>query len=465
MDGKTKEKKMEEKRYELSADTIEELFEEKKYSEIKILCSSCEPEDIAAVFEDVTKRYRTALFRLLPKEWAAECFVTLDSDICRELIENFTQHELTFIVDELFLDDTVDLIEEMPANVVKKILSSASREDRKMINHLLGYPKDSAGSLMTPEYVRLLPDMTVDEALLHIRRVALDSETVYTCYITDSVRRLIGIVTAKQLLISPPETLISEIMNTSPIYVETADDRKRALELIRKYDFLALPVVDNEKRLVGIVTIDDAVDAMSEETEDDFAKMAAITPSDGEYLKTPVGKIWLSRIPWLLLLLISATLSSTMLSRFEAVLPAVLVLFVPMLMGTGGNCASQASVTLIRSLSLGTVLPKDTPRVVLKELSVGIICGVTLGAAAFLKVILIDAPLSGTGDVSVWVALAVSAALALTVILSKLVGAVLPIAVKCIGLDPAVMASPFITTLVDAMSLLVYFLIARSILI
>ncbi len=449
----------------LTHEAVETLLKEKKYSEIKSLVIGYEPEDIAVVFEELTPKSATAFFRLLPKETAAECFATLEPGICRSLIESFSERELSVLVAELFFDDTVDLIEEMPANVVKKILRSASPADRETINQLLGYRRDSAGSLMTTEYVRLLPEMTVADALLHIRKVALDSETVYTCYVTDSSRRLIGVVTAKELLITPPEVLISEIMNTFPIFTDTSAERKRVVEIIKKYNFLALPVVDNERRLVGIVTIDDALDVMSEEAEDDFAKMAAITPSDGEYLKTPVYKICLSRIPWLLLLLISATLSGAMLSRFEAVLPAVLVLFVPMLMGTGGNCASQASVTLIRSLSLGAVLPKDTPRVVLKELSVGIISGLILAAAAFVKVIFIDAPLSGGVDVTSSVALAVSASLALTVIAAKLVGAVLPIAVKLVGLDPAVMASPFITTLVDALSLLVYFLIARSILI
>ncbi len=453
------------KRNLLNGNIVSEFLESKRFADLKSLCLAYEPEDISAVFDDVPRDLRTAFFRLLPKEYAAECFVTIDSDICRELIESFTERELSHLVDELFLDDTVDIIEEMPANVVKKILRSASPKDRALINQLLGYPKDSAGSLMTPEYVKLLPQMTVADALVHIRNVALDSETVYTCYVTDKKRCLIGIVTAKQLLISDPKTLISDIMNPSPIFAETSDDRELVVDLIRKYGFLALPVVDNECRLVGIITVDDAVDAMSEEAEADFAKMAAITPGDSEYLKTSVGKLWLARIPWLILLLISATLSSTMLSRFEAVLPAVLVLFVPMLMGTGGNCASQSSVTVIRSLSLGTVLPKNTPRVVLKELSVGILCGLTLGVAAFIKVMFIDRFLTSGSDISVGVAFAVSASLALTVILAKLVGAVLPIAVKCIGLDPAVMASPFITTLVDAMSLLVYFFIAGSILI
>lgn len=448
----------------LTQHTVQELIAEKSFSKLREHLTDLLPEDAAPELTPLPKEQRAVLFRLLPKEYAAECFVELDADVRRELIEGFTERELSGILDEMFLDDTVDMIEEMPANVVKKILQAVSPSDREQINRLLGYPKNSAGSLMTPEYVRLLPDMSVSDALLHIRRVAIDSETVYTCYVTDKTRHLVGTVSARQLLISDPETSLSDIMNTSPILAGTHDDRELALGLIRKYDLLALPVVDTEGRLVGIVTVDDAVDAMSEETEADFAKMAAITPSDGEYLRTPVIRLFFARIPWLLLLLVSAVLSSTMLSRFEAALPAVLVLFVPMLMDTGGNCGSQASVTVIRSLSLGTVAPRNAPRVLLKELSVGVLCAMTLGAAAFAKVVLVDRFLAGNAAVTLTVALAVASALAVTVMMAKLVGATLPLLVKLIGLDPAVMASPFITTLVDALSLLVYFFIASAML-
>lgn len=451
-----------EKRFnEIDGELAVRLIDEKSFTELREIICHREPRDIALLFEDVPQKYRTALFRLLPKEYAADSFVELDTDVQRELVESFTEGELRGVIDELFLDDAVDIIEEMPANVVKKILRASSATDRQKINQLLGYPKDSAGSLMTPEYVRLLPDMTASEALAHIRRVALDSETIYTCYVTDGKRRLIGIVTAKQLLISDPETKISQIMNTAPIYAETNTDKETVLNVIREYGFLALPVVDNEQRLVGIVTVDDAVDAMSEEAEADFAKMAAITPGDEEYLKTSVFSIFRARIPWLLLLLISSALSSLMLTRFESALPAVLVLFVPMLMGTGGNCGSQASVTVIRSLSLGTVSPKNTPRVLTKELLVGILCAVTLGVAAFLKVLFVDGAAFGNASVTIEVALAVAIALASVVIVSKLIGAALPIIVKVIGLDPAVMASPFITTIVDALSLVVYFTVAN----
>lgn len=454
---------MTEKMSVLTKENVVRYFEEKDLVRLRAAIVAFKPEDVGELFYELPPKYRTALFRLLPKEYAADCFVALDTQTRLELIESFTERELGSVIEELFLDDAVDIIEEMPANVVKKILRSASKEDRSAINQLLGYPKDSAGSLMTPEYVRLLPGMSVSEALEHIRRVALESETVYTCYVTDSGRRLIGIVTAKQLLVSDPSVLISDIMNTSPIFVETTLDRQMVVNLIRKYGLLALPVVDNEQRLVGIVTVDDAVDAMSEETEEDFAKMAAITPSDEEYLKVPVWRIFIARIPWLLLLLVSSALSSLLLAKFESALPAVLVLFVPMLMGTGGNCGSQSSVTIIRSLSLGTLPPKSAMRVVFKELSVGTLCGLALAVAALLKVLLVDRFIAGNPDVSWIVAICVSLSLALTVVIAKVIGAALPMAVKRIGLDPAVMASPFITTLVDAMSLVIYFLIARAV--
>lgn len=452
---------------EIKALTEEEILgyvRARRYSELRTLLTDELPEDTAQLLSDIPPRVRTIAFRLLPKEYAAECFVALSADARLELIEGFTDKELTLVLDEMFLDDTVDLIEEMPANVVKKILRLTSEVDRVQINRLLGYPKDSAGSLMTPEYVRLLPTMTVEDALSHIRRVAIDSETVYTCYVTDGKRRLLGTVSARQLLISPTDRLLSDIMTVACVSVGTHEERETAVNLIRKYGLLALPVVDGEGRLVGIVTVDDAVDAMSEETEEDFAKMAAIIPSEGEYLKTSVFKLFRARIPWLLLLLISATLSSILLARFEMALPAVLVLFVPMLMDTGGNCGSQSSVTVIRSMSLGNVSPRSAPRVLLKELSVGVLCATVLAVMAFLKVLIVDRYLQGNAEVTLSVALAVAAALAVTVIIAKLIGASLPLLVRLIGLDPAVMASPFITTIVDALSLVVYFFIADAVL-
>ena len=350
----------------------------------------------------------------------------------------------------------------MPAAIVKRILRASNKEDRDGINRILKYPKDSAGAIMTTEYMRLRADMTVKTALLHIRHVALDKETVYTCYITDEGRRLIGVVSAKKLLISELDTPISEIMETSVISVKTTDDGEYVSEKLARYGLIALPVVDGEGRLVGIVTVDDAMEVLREEREEDFAKMAAITPSTRPYVKTSPLDLFRARIPWLLLLMVSATLSSTILNRFEALLPTVLVLFVPMLMDTGGNSGSQVSVTVIRSISLGEIGRRSLLPIVIKELLTGLMTGVTLGAVAFLKVILVDRLLMQNPEVTPYVALAVAISLAATVVIAKLTGALLPIGAKRIGLDPAVMASPFITTLVDAMALVLYFFISAA---
>ena len=360
----------------------------------------------------------------------------------------------------MYLDDTVDVIEEMPASVVKKILRASKAEDRSVINRLLNYGQDTAGSIMTTEYVRFLPDMTVGEALAHVKKVAIDKETIYTCYVTDKMRHLIGIVTAKSLLLSDSSTPLSEIMEENVIFASTSDDKETVALTFDKYGFIALPVTDSEGRLVGIVTVDDAIDVIREETEEDIAKMAGITPTETSYVKTSVLSIWRSRIPWLLLLMISATFTSTILGRFESVLPAVLILFVPMLMDTGGNSGGQTSVTIIRSLSLGELSYRDTLLILWKELRVGILAGVALGSVAVGKVMLVDRLIMQNPEVTPYVALAVSVSLCLTVVMSKLIGALLPIGAKRIGLDPAVMASPFITTVVDAVSLLMYFAIS-----
>ena len=362
------------------------------------------------------------------------------------------------------MDDTVDIIEEMPANVVKRILRASNKEDRAVINTLLCYPKDSAGNVMTTEYVRFVGDMTVGQALDHIREVAIDKETIYNCYVTDKDRHLLGVVSAKQLLISSLDTRLSDIMEESVISVNTLDDKEQAARKFDKYHLIALPVVDNESRLVGIVTVDDAIEVIQDETEDDFSKMAAITPTDDPYLKTSFVKLFLARIPWLMLLLISSTVSSTILSSFESLLPTVLILFVPMLMGTGGNSGGQSSVAIIRGISLGEIEFRDTGRVILKELLVGFLAGVALGAVAFLKVIFVDKYLMQNDSVTVGVAIIVSISLALTVIIAKLIGAALPILAKRIGLDPAVMASPFITTLVDVLALVLYFATSSALL-
>lgn len=448
----------------LTSEGLSLLIEEKRYPEIRHRVEKLAAPDIEEIFSDLPENYHTVFFRLLSKELAAETFALMDSELQRKLIESFTDSELSSIISELYIDDMVDIIEEMPASVVKRIIRNTSTEDRATINAILRFPKNSAGSLMTTEYVRFNRDMTVGAALAHIRKVAIDKETIYTCYITDSNRRLLGIVTAKRLLLSEFDTPLSEIMETNVISVNTSDDREEVANKFDKYGFIAVPVVDSEERLVGIVTVDDAISVMKEESEEDFAKMAAITPTETPYLKTDVVSIWKSRIPWLLILMISSTISSAILSGFESLLPAVLVLFVPMIMGTGGNSGGQSSVTVTRSISLSEITFRDVPRVVWKEARVGILCALTLGVVTFLKVMLIDGILFGNPDVTPLVSLVVAISLSVTIIVAKLFGASLPLFAKRIGLDPAVMASPLITTLVDAISLIVYFLVASLVL-
>ncbi len=449
----------------IPSERLTDLLEQKKYAEVKRNVQDLPAPDLAELFSEIDEKHHSILFRLLSKELAAETFVEMDSDLQENLILKFSDRELSDILDELYIDDTVDIIEEMPANVVKRILKNSDHEDREIINKILRYPKDSAGTVMTTEYVRFTGDMTVADALLHIRRVAIDKETIYTCYITGKDKRLQGIVTAKDLLISDPDTCLSDIMDENVIAVHTHDDKEDVAMKLDKYGFLAIPVVDSESRLVGIVTVDDALEVIIEESEEDFAKMAAITSaSDTPYLKTNVFDIWKSRIPWLLILMLSSTLSSAILGSFEARLSAVLVLFIPMIMGTGGNSGGQSSVTVTRSISLSEVEFSDIFRVIWKELRVGVLCAITVGVATFAKVVLIDGLLLGNSDVTLLVALTVSLSLTATIILAKIIGATLPILAKKIGLDPAVMASPLITTLVDAISLMVYILVASSIL-
>ncbi len=449
----------------IPSERLTELLSEKKYADVKANVQDLPAPDLAELFSEIDERYHNLLFRLLSKELAAETFVEMDSELQESLISKFTDRELSEILDELYIDDTVDIIEEMPANVVKRILKNSDSEDREIINKLLRYPKDSAGTVMTTEYVRFTGDMTVADALLHIRRVAIDKETIYTCYVTGKDKRLQGIVTAKDLLISDPETTLSDIMDENVIAVHTHDDKEEVAMKLDKYGFLAIPVVDSESRLVGIVTVDDALGVIIEESEEDFAVMAAITPGgDTTYLKTNVFEIWKSRIPWLLILMISSTLSSFILGSFEAALPAVLVLFIPMIMGTGGNSGGQSSVTVTRSISLSEIEFSDLFRVFWKELRVGILCAVSMGIATFAKVFLIDGLLLGNPAVTLTVSLTVALSLSLTIVIAKIIGAILPLLAKKVGLDPAVMASPLITTLVDAISLIVYLLVASQVL-
>ena len=444
-------------------DTVAILIDEKKYAELKATLEPIPAIDVAELIGEVDSRYRAILLRLLPKEMAADVFVELDTDTQVALIQSFSDRELAVILEEMYLDDTVDIIEEMPAAVVKRIIKSSTSENRGMINRLLRFDKDTAGAIMTTEYVRLVPDMTVGEALEHIKQVAIDKETIYTCYVTDRKRHLLGIVTAKALLLNSSDVMLEDIMEENVIFVNASDDKEEAARLFDRYGFLALPVVDGEQRLVGIVTVDDAMEVIREETEEDFAKMAGMAPTETTYLKTSAFDFVKARLPWLILLMLSATISGAILTLFEDALSAALVLFVPMIMGTGGNSGGQSSVTVIRSLSLGEIGFKDTFKVAWKETAVGLIAGVLVGAATFLKVVFIDRLLLGNPEITVIVALAVSISLCLTIVLAKLIGALLPILAKRLGFDPAVMASPFITTLVDAASLLIYFFVAGSV--
>ncbi len=439
--------------------TIETLLENKKYNTLRDILTVMNPADIAALFDEMPRHKIPLLFRLLPKELAAETFVEMDGDFQEQLIRSFSDSELKEIIDELYMDDAVDLVEEMPANMVKRILSQADPETRRLINEMLKYPEDSAGSIMTTEFVDLRPDMTVAEAIKHIRRTGIDKETVNICYVTDDKRRLIGAISIRTLILSADDETMDELMETNIISVTTLEDQEAVAEMFGKYGFTALPVVDGEGRLVGIVTVDDAIDVMQEETTEDIEKMAAITPSDKPYLRLSAFEIFKSRIPWLLILMISATFTGSIITHFQDALASYLVLVasIPMLMDTGGNCGSQSSVTVIRGLSLHEIEFSDTLRVIWKEARVSIMCGVTLAVINLAKLTLIS-------HVALNVALVVSLTLVFTVFVAKLVGCTLPILAKRIGFDPAVMASPFITTIVDALSLFIYFKIASLLL-
>ena len=449
---------------EFDRDLFVDLCSRRDVAGIRTLTEDVPPLDLAEFITELPIEEGTVLFRLLPKEQAAEVFVELDADVQRAVVELLTDRELSDMMKELYVDDTVDVLEEMPANVVKRMIRASTPETRAQVNSILRYGKDTAGALMTTEYVRLAPSFTVGTALENIRKVAIDKETVYTCLVTDEHRKLLGIVTAKRLLISNPDVKVGDIMQDNIICVHTDEGKEDVAMLFDRYRLIAIPVVDSENRLVGIITVDDAMEVLRDEAEEDFAKMAGITPVERTYLRTSVPRIFLSRIPWLLLLMISATFSSTILNRFEALLPAVLILFVPMLMDTGGNSGGQTSVTVIRSLSLGELEPADFYMVIWKELRVGLLTGGCLGLVAFGKVMLVDRLIMQNDEVTVLVALAVAVALAVTVLISKLIGALLPILARMVKLDPAVMASPFITTIVDALSLVAYFFIASAIL-
>ena len=447
-------------------DLLLELVKTKQFRRLKELLSEMNEVDIAEFMDEVEPEQLIVVFRLLPKELAADVFTYLeDSEDQEKLIGALSDQELRAILDELYLDDAVDIIEDMPANVVSRILRNTDAATRSQINQLLNYPEDSAGSIMTTEFVYLHPDATVEESFARIRKVGVDKETIYTCYVTRR-RQLEGVVTVKSLLLSPYETRIRDIMETNVLSVSTHEDKEDVAQMFSKYDLTALPVVDAENRLVGIITVDDAMDVIEEETTEDFEKMAAILPSDKPYLKTGVFETVRSRIPWLMLLMLSATFTGIIITSFESALAACVVLtsFIPMLSGTGGNSGSQSSVAVIRALSLDELEFSDMLSVIFKELRVAALCGLCLGGANFIKMLLIDRILMHNPEVTVAVAAVVSATLVLTVICAKIVGCTLPMVAEKIGIDPAVMAAPFITTVVDALSLLIYFAIATRIL-
>lgn len=435
------------------------LFNERKFSTLKPLLASMNEVDIAKLFKNLTDEELPILFRLLPKDLAAEVFVELDSDDQEQLLGTLTNVELKQVMSDLFIDDYVDIIEEMPSNVVKRMLAVSDNETRTYVNELLKYPKDSAGSIMTVEYISLTPDMTVADAFAKIRKTGVDSETIYTCYVIAPGNKLIGTVTAKELLLADQKKHISDIMEENVIYVHTVDDKEYVARKLADYGFIAIPVVDEENRLVGIVTVDDAIDVLQEENTEDIAKMAGTIASDKPYLKTSVWETWKNRIPWLLVLMVSATFTGLIINTYEErlnAISAVLFACVPMIMDTGGNAGSQASVTVIRSLALNELSVKDILRVMWKEVRVSILLGLTLAIACFGKLMLIDNMLFGFDGYTPIRCLIVSFALFCTVVVAKVVGSSLPMLAKSVHLDPAVVASPFITTIVDAVSLVIY---------
>ena len=454
-------------RFEIVEKALLHMLEEKKYATLRDILATMNPSDVAGVFSNLEEKQIPLMFRLLPKEQAAETFVEMEPDAQELLIRGFSDNELKEVLDELYVDDAADIVEEMPANVVKRILKAADPEMRKSINQILRYPDYSAGSIMTTEYVSLRPNMTVEEAILRIRRQGVDKETIYTCYVTGKDRKLIGLVTVKDLLLAEDdETKIEDIMLTNVISVTTQDDQEEVARMFGKYNFLALPVVDKENRMVGIVTFDDAMDVIEDETTEDMEIMAAMTPSEKSYLKSTPFDLFKHRIPWLMLLMVSATFTGMIITSFESALSLlpVLTAFIPMLMDTGGNCGSQSSVTVIRALSLDELELGDILTVMWKEIRTAVLCGLTLAAVCFLKILLVDRMLMGNTSISLMVNAVVCLALGVTVVIAKVVGCSLPLLAKRIGFDPAVMASPFITTTVDALSLLVYFLFAKMML-
>lgn len=448
-----------EERIKEELDILKNFLEKKQYLRMREWMEDANAADIAAAIEELEEEQRLKVFRILPKDMAADIFSYLPIEVEQDIITSLSEKEAGTIIDNLMADDATDLLEEMPANIVKKLLANASQETRRDINHLLRYPEDSAGSIMTVEFVDLKEGQTVTEAIARIRKLGVDSETINICYVLDNQRKLKGTVALRYLLLTDPGEKIGDIMHENVISIHTLMDQEEVARQFQKYDFTAMPVVDNEERLVGIITVDDVVDILQEEATEDMEKMAAIVPSDKPYMKTSIFELWKKRIPWLLLLMISATFTGKIIASFEDALSVYVVLttFIPMLMDTGGNAGGQASVTIIRGLSLNEIEFKDFPKVLWKEFRVSILCGVTLAAANFVKLMLLD-------KVSLMVAAVVCLTLVASVFFAKIVGSMLPLAAKKLGFDPAVMASPFITTIVDALSLLIYFQIATMLL-
>ena len=450
---------------EVTSQLLETLLQNKDYRKVKQLLNNLKSQDTAALLEELPDKDMTIAFRLLTKEDAAETFVEMSSDRQELLLTVFSDAELKAVFDEMFLDDTVDIIEEMPANVVKRIIAQSDAETRKQINEILKYPKDSAGTIMTVEYVSLREHWTVQKCFEHIRQTALDKETIYNCYVTDDKRKLLGTVTVKDLLLNKYETTVAEIMEQDVISVETTDDKEFVAQQISKYDLSAIPVTDGENRMVGIITVDDVLDVVEQEATEDISIMAAVTPSEEAYLNQSVWQIWKNRIPWLLVLMISATFTGLIINKFEERLNSLSVLLfacIPMLMDTGGNAGGQASVTIIRGLALNDIRPRDIGKVIWKEMRVAFMLASCVAAVCFGKLMLIDGLLFGypyTWDIC----LVVSLALFATVVIAKFVGCVMPILAKLCRLDPAVVASPFITTIVDILSLLIFCGIAMTV--
>ena len=445
------------------ADELMQLLDERRMKELQLRLEDMNEFDVAEFLSEIGDNRMPMVFRLLSKQMAADVFANFDAPEQEQIINSITDSELSAIIEELYVDDAVDMMEELPANVVKRVMRTATPETRRLINQYLNYPENSAGSIMTAEFVDLKKYMNVRESIARIRRIGEDKETIYTCFVTSADRKLEGVLSVKDLLLSDDETVIEDIMDTNIVFCMTHDDQEEAAEKISDYDLMALPVVDKEGRLVGIVTVDDVIDVMEAEATEDFEIMAAMTPSDKPYSRTSTMDMWKRRVPWLMFLMLSATFTSMIINSFEDALAvqAVLIGFIPMLMGTGGNSGAQASTAVIRSISLGDTEPEDVGRVIWKEFRVAVLCGITLAAVNFVKMLLVDRLLLNNGGVTLTVAAVVSLSIVFIVMFAKVVGSILPIAAEKLGVDPAVMANPLISTITDAVSLLIYFEIAK----